>query len=136
MSFIKSPPKEKSVKTQKRKSLKTSRSRAYQVQHGHCYYCHQPMWKESEQELVSRFPITSKQAQLLKCTGEHLVPHSEGGEVSQENIVAACLFCNRTRHKAGKALTSDAFKTRAQYRLSKGAWHGLRLTDGVSGRTH
>jgi len=28
-----------------------------------------------------------KQTKLLKCNGEYLLPHSEGGSVSQENIV-------------------------------------------------
>lgn len=30
-------------------------------------------------------------------TGDHVIPHSEGGRISWKNIVAACLKCNQTR---------------------------------------
>jgi len=31
------------------------------------------------------------------CTAEHITPHSEGGEWSEENIVASCSWCNNHR---------------------------------------
>jgi 5-methylcytosine-specific restriction endonuclease McrA len=34
----------------------------------------------------------------LKPTGEHLIPHSEGGGINDWNIVAACGPCNQGRH--------------------------------------
>jgi hypothetical protein len=31
------------------------------------------------------------------CTAEHIIPHSEGGEWTKENIVASCSWCNLHR---------------------------------------
>ena len=110
-----------------RKSLKVPRARAFKSQCGLCYYCNQPMWRTTLDELTTRYPISAKQARLLQCTAEHLIPHAEGGSCKQENIVAACLFCNRRRHNQKVPLTPDAHRDRVQRRLSCGAWHGLRL---------
>lgn len=115
-------------RSKRRLPLKNPRTRAFKAQGGKCYYCNQPMWMKSEQELTSRYPITAKQAKLLKCTGEHLEPHSEGGSSSQMNIVAACWFCNTKRHARKTAPTPDLYKLMVTRRLFKGAWHGLRLT--------
>ncbi|MCP5128930.1 MAG: HNH endonuclease [Pseudomonadales bacterium] len=107
--------------------LKKPRTHAFKAQGGKCYYCNQPMWMKSEQELTSRYSITAKQAKLLQCTGEHLVAHSEGGSSNQMNIAAACLYCNMNRHRGKKSFTPDRFQQLARRRLSKGAWHGLKL---------
>ena len=128
MHVRKLPKTAKKAKNYKRKPLNASRGRAFLKQRGRCYYCQQPMWVQSEEELTNRFPITAKQARLLQCTGEHLIAHSEGGSSSQENIVAACKFCNTKRHARKTAPTPDLYKLMVTRRLFKGAWHGLRLT--------
>ncbi len=115
-------------RARRRPPLKKVRSQAFRAQGGVCYYCNQPMWMKSEQELTSRYPITAKQAKLLQCTGEHLVAYSEGGNSRHMNIAAACLYCNRNRHRGKKSFTPDRFQQLARRRLSKGAWHGMRLT--------
>ncbi|MFK7829412.1 MAG: HNH endonuclease [Congregibacter sp.] len=86
------------------------------------------MWNESPHELTSRYAISSGQAQHLQCTGEHLERHSTGGSSGSKNIVAACLYCNQTRHKRNIDLPPVSYKKHVRNRLSKGAWHGLILT--------
>lgn len=34
---------------------------------------------------------------INSCTAEHIIPHSEGGECSEENIAASCYRCNNRR---------------------------------------
>ena len=112
----------------KRPYLKKPRTRAFKAQGGICYYCNQPMWNRSEQELTSRYPISVEQAKDLRCTGEHLHPYAAGGTANKRNIVAACLFCNRKRHEKSVALSPSKYKKYVKHALSRGAWHGLRLT--------
>ena len=115
------------AKNQQRKSLKNPRKHAFKAQQGVCYYCSQPMWTNSADELTARYPISSKQARWLQCTGEHLTPHSEGGSCAQANIVAACLYCNIGRHNRTVALAPEKYKIRVQKKLARGKWHGLVL---------
>lgn len=61
----------------KRKSLRKPRTQAFEQQNGRCFYCNQPMWLESHNELTSHFNVTSRQARHLQCTGEHLTPLSQ-----------------------------------------------------------
>ncbi len=105
-------------KSKRRPSLKNPRTRAFKSQGGKCYYCNQPMWKKSAQELTSRYSISPGQANFLRCTGEHLIAHCEGGSSSRSNIVAACLFCNTKRHARKKALSPDQYKNYVTHRLS------------------
>lgn len=115
-------------KSKGRQSLKNARTSAFNAQGGKCYYCNQPMWLKSVQELLSRFSISPKQARLLQCTGEHLEAHSEGGSSSQKNIVAACWFCNTKRNAGKKNRAPDQHKNHVTHRLLRGASHGLILS--------
>jgi GMP synthase-like glutamine amidotransferase len=110
-----------------RKSLKKTRSIAYNLQQGRCYYCDQPMWSKQPGELVSQYDLTLKQARYFQCTGEHLEAHSQGGRVAQSNIVAACRFCNQTRHKRKNPLDPIQYKNMVYSRMDKGRWHVARL---------
>jgi HNH endonuclease len=95
-----------------------SRDTAFQRQHGRCYYCDFPMWRQS---LVS----VPAELRRFECTAEHLVPASQGGEEDEGNIVAACRFCNQTRHKSKHALAPPKYREHVQKRLWKGRWHPL-----------
>jgi len=106
-----------------RKSLVTPRKQAYVVQSGCCFYCGAKMWLDSPERYASQHKLSLKQTQLLKCTGEHLAAHSEGGSSSASNIVAACWFCNNRRHRFKRPLSPDSYKKHVQKRLSKGLWH-------------
>lgn len=111
-----------------RKSLKSPRTHAFHSQHGRCYYCNQPMWNNNPLELISRFRISLGQALLLRCTGEHLISHSEGGASGNNNIVAACWYCNQQRHRRKNIHSPECFRKHIRKRLSEGRWHGLKLT--------
>ena len=115
-------------RSNRRTSLKKSRTLAFKAQGGKCYYCSQPMWNESVEELTSRYSISPGQAKFLRCTGEHLIAHCDGGSASRRNIVAACLFCNTGRHARKKSFSPERFKDFVRRRMSKGGWHRLRLT--------
>ncbi|WP_442789603.1 HNH endonuclease [Novosphingobium sp. SL115] len=90
-----------------------------------CYYCRQPIWHREISDFASRHGITTKKATLLKATAEHLVPRSECGSDALHNIVAACWFCNSTRHRAKQPLSPDAYGMKVRARLAKGRWHGF-----------
>jgi len=92
--------------------VKNLRIAAFARQAGRCWYCGCNMILGSTQS-------------IRQCTAEHLVARSEGGRSNASNIVAACRFCNQTRHKRKRALAADCFKLLVQQRLSKGKWHQL-----------
>jgi hypothetical protein len=87
-----------------------------------CYYCRAPMWEHDQSAFVAQYRVTLKQAALVRSTAEHLRPLSEGGPNSGVNIVAACLYCNATRHKARKPLAPAAYRERVQRRVASGRW--------------
>jgi hypothetical protein len=89
--------------------LQRSRQIAFDQQEGKCYYCGFPMWMRG----------AHGPSQLL-CTAEHLTPRSEGGSDTPTNIVAACIQCNRTRHKLKQPPPPDRYKAYVQRRVKKG----------------
>ena len=105
------------------KPLVKSRSKAFSRQNGYCYYCGQPMWTKDPQNFASKYNLTLPQTKRFQCTGEHLIAHQDGGTSSQQNIVAACKFCNQQRHARKVAPTPDQYKKLIQQRLSKNRWH-------------
>lgn len=100
----------------------------YEEQAGRCYYCHQPMWQHDVEQFAQLHGVSKRMARLLQATAEHLVPRSDGGNNKAENVVAACLFCNKTRHKAKIALPPERYRERVARRLAKGQWHRLFLS--------
>ncbi len=103
------------------------RNRAFITQSGLCFYCHQPMWLSKKGSFISDYCLAVKKANLLQCTAEHLKARQDGGGNSAINIVAACKFCNNTRHKAKKALPPDLYRIYVQKRLSKNSWHQILI---------
>ena len=85
------------------------------------------MWQDNPQQFASDHELTLKQTMLLRCTGEHLTAHSEGGQVSQSNIVAACWYFNSRRHKATKARTPNDYRGHVRRRIAKGRWHQISV---------
>ena len=111
-----------------RKSLIKPRSIAFQHQHGHCFYCNQPMWSDDLRDFVSKYGLTLKQAWYFQCTGEQLKAHSVGGSAHRSNIVAACRFCNQTRHRRKNPPDPIQYKRLVNSRMDKGRCQILRLT--------
>ncbi len=103
-------------------SLALLRYRAYQRQNRRCYYCGFPMWEKDIDRFLSEYRVSPAQAQLFRCTAEHLKAKSVGGSNAASNIVAACDYCNRTRHRSSKPLEPDRYRQRVQTRLAKGRW--------------
>ncbi|MDU8911368.1 HNH endonuclease [Aestuariicoccus sp. MJ-SS9] len=100
-------------------------------QGGRCYYCGLPMWSETPDGFRQSFGLTARQARLLQCTAEHLRARCEGGRDSEANIVAACRFCNRTRHEAAKPRDPEDYRARVRRRMGKGSWHPV--ADAIQG---
>jgi 5-methylcytosine-specific restriction endonuclease McrA len=90
-----------------------------------CYYCSQPIWRRDVSDFAASHGMTRKSAALLQATAEHLVPRSEGGPDTLHNIVAACWFCNVTRHRAKRPLSPEEYGKKVRVRLAKGKWHGF-----------
>jgi len=110
-----------------RKSLRKPRSIAFARQDGHCFYCCQPMWAENLNDFALKYKITLGQAKRFQCTGEHLQSHQDGGSAKQDNIVAACLFCNTQRHRRKEPPPPEQYKELIQRRMTQGHWHQVRL---------
>lgn len=106
-----------------RKSLVRPRSIAYSRQLGLCFYCSCPMWLSDQNKFITMYGITTSQAKVLQCTGEHLEAHQDGGSSEQSNIVAACKYCNQGRHKRKHPPSSDQFKKAVCKRMAKLGWH-------------
>jgi len=96
------------------------------AQGGRCYYCDQLMWEHKMElgERPDRWPIRKPRA--LQCTAEHLHPRSDGGADTPENIVAACWFCNSTRHKKKQARSPQQHREHARKRMRQGRWLQVR----------
>lgn len=106
----------------KRKSLKIPRSLAFQKQIGRCFYCQLPMWLDHPEAFAAQYNLTTAQARILKCTGEHLQAKCNGGKDTGANIVAACWQCNTRRHRSKKALTPDKYSKHVRSRITAGRW--------------
>jgi hypothetical protein len=81
-------------------ALMRQRHRAFASQSGLCFYCRLPMWERDPFLFASRFETSVLAIGRFQCTAEHLKPRSCAGDSSKGNIVAACRFCNQTRHRA------------------------------------
>jgi hypothetical protein len=100
-----------------------ARKRTMQAQGGRCYYCAQPMWAENADRFAAQFGVSKRNVAKFQCTAEHLTPRSAGGPDDGRNIVAACRFCNCTRHRAKRPLAPKAFRAKVRKRLADGRWN-------------
>jgi hypothetical protein len=98
------------------------REAAAQRQAGRCFYRTFPMLVGTRET-----PIAEKAPAFLvsrlKCTAEHLVPKADGGDTTAKNIVAACQYCNRTRHRSKKPRAYGAYQDYVRRRIGGGRWH-------------
>jgi 5-methylcytosine-specific restriction endonuclease McrA len=85
------------------------------------------MWLQNNKVFCSKHGLTGAQAKSLKCTSEHLTARRDGGTDSDENIVAACMFCNQKRHKTPNPLSPEAYQKKVKDRVLRGKWHGVNL---------
>jgi len=108
-------------------SIRSYRALSFKNQNGLCFYCNQPMWTKNLKEFCQLYRVTEDSAQLLKCTAEHIVARQDGGTNQRTNIVAACLFCNRTRHQEKNALSAEKYKVKVSNLMSKNKWHPIHI---------
>ncbi|WP_420714781.1 HNH endonuclease [Roseateles sp. SL47] len=100
--------------------IQTLRRKAFDHQDGRCWYCGVHMWLASPDELsVARRSGLSR----LRCTAEHLVPRASGGRDAPENVVAACLHCNCTRHRRRAPPEPTAYRSEVMRRTRREGWH-------------
>ena len=119
-------------------SLSKPRNAAFVRQGGKCFYCGAPIWLNQPDVFASRYGITKRLAARLQCTGEHLLARQDGGNGSQQNIVAACRFCNQNRHQRKMPPSPDVYQVLVQRRIRRRKWHPReihRLLTTNQGRT-
>ena len=107
------------------KSLSKLRARAYSAQGHRCFYCRCFMWLGSADAFCTQFRLKSGQVVGLQCTAEHLVARQDGGTDCRANVVAACRWCNRTRHARPKAMAVDRYSAHVARRVKQGRWHNF-----------
>lgn len=104
------------------KSLIEARQAAYKRQAGLCFYCDCPLALDIDL-YAQRYGVSASQAKRHKCTAEHLHARCDGGHNGKDNIVAACLFCNCTRHACSRPLDPSNFRMKVQRRMAQHRWH-------------
>ncbi|WP_165447850.1 HNH endonuclease [Rhizobium ruizarguesonis] len=53
----------------------------------------------------------------------------DGGKDTEENVVAACLYCNRNRHKRKRPKDAVSYKNLVRSGMEQGRWYPVTLTD-------
>lgn len=96
-------------------TIQKNRLAASNRQFGRCYYCNAEMLLD-DQRSCSKRPVWSR------CTAEHLIPRSEGGGNTRENIVAACFLCNKRRPLFKAASSPEEYREHVMRRMSRGKW--------------
>ena len=92
--------------------LLRSRQAAFLRQCAKCFYCG-----------VTMSPSNAAGPRSLRCTAEHLIPRCQGGRDRPDNIVAACVHCNQTRHRRKRPPTPQSYREEVRRRISRGGWH-------------
>ena len=106
-----------------KKSICNYRRQAFVQQHGRCFYCQHRMWIQNPHQFAKSIGLSVKVTRALQCTAEHLHPVSAGGNNSSTNIVAACRFCNQTRHRATRVKSPNEYAAHVQRRVNAQRWH-------------
>jgi 5-methylcytosine-specific restriction endonuclease McrA len=100
--------------------IQNLRLRAFQQQQGRCWYCGVQMWHRDPAELPG---IPAKNSSRLRCTAEHLQARCDGGRHEASNVVAACAYCNHTRHKIKPPPAPNTYFQRIRKKIAQGGWH-------------
>ena len=108
-------------------NLKNLKSVRFVQQRGKCVYCDQPMWLEDLPGFARKYQRSERSMRWLQATAEHLQPRCEGGTDTLENIVAACLYCNKHRHMMRCVLSPELYRKEVRKRLAARKWHKLLL---------
>ena len=113
-------------------SLVKHRHQAFLNQSERCYYCGFAMWEANPEAFAAKLKISLAQASRCQCTAEHLKARQDGGSDSKSNIVAACAYCNRGRHKIKNAPSPEAMRRYVEKRLANGLWNAAIFKGGLN----
>lgn len=118
------------------RNLKPLRHRAFVAQDGRCFYCSQPIWEDGREAFAKAHGMLPRLATHLRSTAEHLVARQDAGKNSQQNIVAACVWCNSRRHlgRAERAPDCHAYQHWVQAQVSAGKWHPVAASQAAASR--
>ena len=89
--------------------LRRFRKVAARRQQHRCHYCDVPMWTKNPEMFAELHGLRPEDSGHFQCTAEHLVARRDGG-VEHHNVVAACRYCNITRHEADEPLPADRYR--------------------------
>ena len=109
------------------KIIRKNRQLAFEEQNGRCYYCRMLMWLGNVSEFADEHRISKGLARQLQCTAEHLLPRQDGGTNERANIVAACYFCNSTRHRALNPQSPEQYQKKVTHRMRHLKWHPIEI---------
>ncbi|RUW44826.1 hypothetical protein EOA36_30035 [Mesorhizobium sp. M8A.F.Ca.ET.021.01.1.1] len=101
-------------------------------QNWRCFYCGFPMWNGDPSRPSDARQLSVRLLSRFLCTAEHLSPKMDGGKDRPENLVAACKFCNQTRHRMRNVLSPAAYQQHVRKRILARKWHPIeyhRLLD-------
>lgn len=104
-------------------TLIKSRQAAFIAQGGQCFYCAHPMWQSDPEKFSQAYGVSPGALWRYQCTAEHLLPREEGGRDTRDNIVAACAYCNRQRHRPPVPRSVERHQAHVQRRMASGRWH-------------
>jgi hypothetical protein len=107
--------------------IRNLRHKAAESQGWQCYYCQLPMWETDPKIFATRFRVSGRAALLFRCTAEHLEARCDGGRDIQENIVAACQYCNKNRHRKKRPKDATSYASFVRSRIEEGRWHPVML---------
>ena len=102
--------------------LTKRRNAAYSAQQGRCYYCSCLMLPCSGRRQSSVEP----DEKLRACTAEHLQARRDGGRDSPRNVVAACWYCNHSRHALHDGRSPRKYRQLVRTMVARGAWPTTR----------
>ncbi|MUV14365.1 HNH endonuclease [Noviluteimonas gilva] len=109
------------------KSIQNNRLRAFNAQKGRCHYCACPIWLDDERAFALAWPqLTRKQRSQCRATAEHMQAKQDGGTNRRDNIVAACCYCNRSRHRRRRPLDDIHYRAFVRSRVARGKWPTMK----------
>lgn len=118
------------------KQLRRLRQQAFENQNRSCFYCRYPIWDTDGCDFARVHGMPPRLAKYLKCTAEHLIARQESGQITPDNIVAACVWCNKMRHQGRQHKAPDPATYRSQVSrlILLGRWHPLAVSKSAARR--
>jgi hypothetical protein len=103
------------------------RARAFVRQGFRCFYCGLPMWNSHVGDFTRVYGVTLDQAKTQQCTAEHLLARGNGGQDTEDNVVAACRHCNEVRHRYMPNAPWQQFFAVVGIQMANGVWRRRSL---------